>query len=82
MAMLTHILDRASMDAFNPGLFLSPHWSDPLPAQLNLFKLGGGGGGGESSQVTFGVGEYFKCKFPLDKLWNLLPLMKGTSGES
>lgn len=44
--MLTHILDRASMDAFNPGLFLSPHWSDPLPAQLNLFKLGGGGEGG------------------------------------
>lgn len=45
--MLTHILDRASMDAFNPGLFLSPHWPDPLPAQLNLFKLGGGERGGK-----------------------------------
>lgn len=40
------------------------------------------GSGGRSSRVTFGVGEYFKCKFPLDKSWNLLPLMKGTSGES
>ena len=41
VAVLTHILDRASMDAFNPGLFLSPHWSDPLPAQLRLLRLRG-----------------------------------------
>lgn len=73
--------DQTPTDAFNLGLLLfspSVHGGKPWPPPRSAAFLELRG----SARVTFG-GRIFQMQIsPLDREWNLLPLMKGTSGES
>lgn len=72
-------LDQTPTDAFNLGLLLfspSVHGGKPWPPPRSAAFLELRG----SARVTFG-GRIFQMQIsPLDREWNLLPLMKGTSG--